>query len=270
MWPFMRWLLACLASVLLATAVRAQQIEDLPTIRERGTLRVVVPSDDRVAVAMFAPGAMPGFARELIEGFAALQRLKVQFLRVAKDSERVPTLLAGKGDVLLGLVNTESRRKQVDFTVETFPSRHVVITRRPHVRVETLEQLRKTRVGVTKGSSWAEVAVAAGVPPKNIDDSYPSPAAVCAALRDEKIDAAVVTVNTAFIQRKDDPELEIGMFVGPLESAAIAVRPGARELLKALDEYITNIRHSTTWSRLVVKYYGDDALEVLKKSRATP
>jgi hypothetical protein len=48
------------------------------------------------------------------------------------------------------------------------------------------------------------------------------------------------------------------------------VRPDAPQLREALDEYITNVRHTSTWSRLVVKYYGDSALEVLQKSRASP
>jgi hypothetical protein len=30
------------------------------------------------------------------------------------------------------------------------------------------------------------------------------------------------------------------------------------------------MRRSATWSRLVVNYYGDDALEVLQKSSAGP
>jgi lysine/arginine/ornithine transport system substrate-binding protein len=263
----MRTLLAGLVSILLVAELRALDVEDLPAIRDRGVLRVVVPTEDRVAVAMFAPGSMPGFDREIIEGFAALQRLRVEFVRAA-SADRIPTLLAGKGDVVLGLVNTEARRKQVDFTVEVFPNRHLVITRRPHVRIDTLEQLRQSRVGTTKGSSWAEAVVAAGVPRKNIDDSYTNADEVHAALRTGRIEAAVVTVNTAFLERKKDPELELGLFVGPLESAAFAVRPGARELLKVIDEYVTNLRHSPTWSRLVVKYYGDEALEVLQKSRA--
>jgi ABC-type amino acid transport substrate-binding protein len=265
----MRTLLAGLASLLLLGEARAFDVEDLPAIRARGVLRVVVPADDRVTVAMFAPGTMPGFDREVIEGFAALQRLKVEFVRVAAVGDRISTLLAGKGDVILGLVNTESRRKQMDFTVETVPIRHLVITRRPHARIDTLDELRRARIGTTKGSSWAELAMAAGVPGKSIDDSYANPGEVHAALRAGRIDAAVVTIDTAFIERKADRELELGVFVGPAESAGYAVRPGARELLQALDEYITNLRHSPTWSRLIVNYFGDEALEVLQKSRAT-
>jgi hypothetical protein len=38
-------------------------------------------------------------------------------------------------------------------------------------------------------------------------------------------------------------------------------------LLKALDEFLENNRRSGAWSRLVVKYFGKTALDVLKKAR---
>jgi ABC-type amino acid transport substrate-binding protein len=263
----MRSLFACVSVMLLTSELAAPEVEDLPGIRQRGVLRIVVTTDDRVAVAMFSPGTLPGFAREIIEGFAALQRLKVEFVRVPENDDRIPTLLAGKGDVIIGIVNTESRRKSVGFTVETFPSRHLALTRRPHPRIGTLKDLQKARIGIVKGSSSAAAAVADGVPRKNIDESYASPAAVIAALQAGRIDASVMLVTTALVERKQDPELELGTLVGPLESSAFAVRPGAQELRQALDAYITNLRRTPTWSRLVVKYYGDDALELLHKSR---
>jgi hypothetical protein len=46
------------------------------------------------------------------------------------------------------------------------------------------------------------------------------------------------------------------------------VRKEDRALLAALDEYISNVRRSPTWSRLVVKYFGDAAVEVLRKARS--
>jgi membrane-bound lytic murein transglycosylase MltF len=58
----------------------------------------------------------------------------------------------------------------------------------------------------------------------------------------------------------------LGVFLPPSPGRAWAVRKDAPALLAALNEYVTNVRRSPTWSRLVVKYYGDLALEVLKAS----
>jgi len=40
-------------------------------------------------------------------------------------------------------------------------------------------------------------------------------------------------------------------------------RRTASELLAALNEYVSNVRAGPSWSRLVVKYFGDHALRAL-------
>jgi histidine transport system substrate-binding protein len=216
-------------------------------------------------------GSLPGFEREMIEGFATLHRLKVEFVAVRSGGERIPALLADKGDVAGGgLIITEARRKLADFTSEVFPTRHVTVTRRPHRLIETLEQLRQARVGTHKGSSWAEAVTAAGVPPENVDDSFESPRAVLQGLREGKVAAVVMALGWALLEQRKDPELELGLFVGPVTSRAWGVQRDAPQLRHALNEYITNFRQSGAWNRLVVKYYGDLALEVLKKARQEP
>ena len=51
-----------------------------------------------------------------------------------------------------------------------------------------------------------------------------------------------------------------GMTVGPPGQVAWAVRAAL-----ALNEYLTNVRRGPFWSRLIVKYFGDQALQVLDK-----
>jgi ABC-type amino acid transport substrate-binding protein len=58
------------------------------------------------------------------------------------------------------------------------------------------------------------------------------------------------------------------MFLGPPGSLAYGVRKGDTALLAALNSYIEGIRKTPTWSRLVVKYFGDDAPEILRKARS--
>ena len=61
--------------------------------------------------------------------------------------------------------------------------------------------------------------------------------------------------------------MQLGLFLGAPTSLAYGVRKGDAALHKALDEYIENLRRTPTWSRLVVKYFGEMAPEVLKKAR---
>ena len=59
----------------------------------------------------------------------------------------------------------------------------------------------------------------------------------------------------------------MGVFLGPPGALAWAVRKGDRTLLAALDDYVASMRRTSTWSRLVVKYFGDEAPEILKRAR---
>ena len=261
----MSWPRALSSVVVLACAVPAAA--DLADVKSRGGLRVlvvgVVSGDE-----FFAPaGAQPGFDREVLEGFASLQRVRLEVVPVAGWDELVPELLARKGDLIAGRFTvTESRKKLIAFTSEVFPTRNVVLTRRPHRLVRTIGELREEKVGTVKGTSLAEAVAAAGVPPAHVDHSVPS-GALPDALKSGQVSAVVLGVENAISAQRADPALQLGLFLGPPTSLAYGVRKGDAELLKALDDYIENLRRTPTWSRLVVKYFGERAPDVLKKAR---
>jgi ABC-type amino acid transport substrate-binding protein len=243
--------------------------EDLRQVRTPGLLRVIYSADAPWHIVSLKPDAAPGFERELIEGFAALERLKIEFVVVPASRDRMPALLSGKGDVIIGGAATASRRQQVDFTTEVFPGQYVVVTYQPHAVVTSLEQLRKERVGTTPGGAWAEQVRAALVPRQNVSTSFQTHEDVLKALRSQEISATVLSLAWALVEQRHDPALLIGLSLGSYEQAW-AVRKDAPQLRLALNEYVTNMRRSSTWNRLVVKYYGDMALEVLKPSHGTP
>ncbi len=62
-----------------------------------------------------------------------------------------------------GITITPARQKLVDFTAETFPTRLVVLTRKPHRVVGSVEELRREKVGTIQGTSMADALEAARV-----------------------------------------------------------------------------------------------------------
>jgi ABC-type amino acid transport substrate-binding protein len=120
-------------------------------------------------------------------------------------------------------------------------------------------------VGTVKGSAVEEAVLAAGVPAANL--IHIDPTSTGRVLRDGKVKVLVSNVESAVVDMKKDPELQIGMFLGPPRSLAYAVRKDDPELLKALNEYLEHTRRSPTWNRLVVKYFGEAGLEILKTVR---
>jgi ABC-type amino acid transport substrate-binding protein len=254
-----------LALVAMATGAVAA---DLADIKERGTLRVLTVLDEaRPEFFSTAPGRAGGFDQEIVRGFARLHHLEVVVVAQEGWGGLVPALLAGRGDIIAGrFSDTAARREHIDFTVEVFPSRNVVLTRKPHARIDSVEALCRVRVGVNAGSSMLEALRAAGIPPANIDDSLP-PGTYAQALADAKVEAVVWGVESAVAAQREDPAIELGAFLGPPNSLAWGVRKQDRELKRALDEYIENTRRSLAWNRLVVKYFGEAALEILRRAR---
>ena len=257
------WTLAGLAAALPAAA-------DLDDVKKAGALRVIVNLDRRRPEFFAEPSsARPGFDQEVLRGFAALHRVTLTPVFVNGWDALIPALLAGKGDVIAGrFTATDTRRKLIDFTNEVFPYRLVVITRKPHPVIRTVEELRRERVGTSKGTIMAEVLEAAGVPASARDETIPTGGYVDA-LKAGRVTAAVWGVESAVASQQEDPDLELGMFIGPPGSLAYGVRKGDAALLRALNAYIDDLRRTPTWSRLVVEYFGEKAPEILKKARST-
>ena len=250
---------AVLCLALAPSAVHAAG--DLPAIEARGTLRILVPADETPEMFAFERGTSPGFEREMLEGFAALRKVKIEVIPVERFEDILPALQKGQGDVVTGINDTAARRQAVDFTVEVLPSRHVVVTRKPHPPVGTVFQFRSEKVGVLKGTTWADSASAAGVHPELFAEEKD----VLAALKSGRITSTVISGTEFILAQRHDTDLQVGIVLGSPGSAAWAVRKEDRQLKAALDDYLTGLRHTGSWSRLVVKYFGRDALDVLGK-----
>lgn len=240
---------------------------DLPAIKQGGTLRMLSVVVEEEPEFVSGNAERPGFDREVLDGFARLHRVKLELVPVTSWDGLVPALLKGRGDVIAGRYTaTDSRRKQIDFTTEVFPTRPVAVTRKPHRVVKTLPELREEKVGIVKGTSLVDVLSAAGIPPAQVDDGLTA-GGTFAALKSGRVTCVVEEVAAAILAQREDPDLQAGVFLGPAGSYAYGVRKEDKELRAALDEYVENLRKTPTWNRLVVKYLGEAAPEILKKAR---
>ena len=244
-----------------ASALVPRASADLAAQRARGTLRVLTtPEEYKEWFAMQAQ-ADPGFERELLEGFASLHRMKIEVVTVPSFDGIIQALVDGRGDVIWGIIDTPARRQKVAFTSEVLPSRHVAVSLRPQRAPKTLEELAQRRIGVVAGTTWADVAHEQA--PAAAITTYDSEGEVLKALRADRVNATVVAFSEYLSLRRTLPALEAGLFVGARGSAAWAVRPGDVELRKALDEYLTLKKQSMGFSRLLVKYFGEEATALL-------
>jgi membrane-bound lytic murein transglycosylase F len=242
------------------------QARDLAEVKQHGVLRVLAVLS-REETYFISDTPRGGFDWELLEGFANLHKVKLELVAVSGWDGLIPALLKGRGDVIAGgFTDTGARRKQISFTVETFPTRSVVVTRKPTRVVDDLDNLRAERIGTLRGSFMYDDLIGAGIPAARIDDSLPT-GGIPQALKEGRISAGVDGIEAVLVAHEKSPDVQIGMFLGRPASLAYGVRKEDDGLLAALNEFVTNVRHTSTWSRLAVKYFGESAPEILKKAR---
>lgn len=258
---------ACGAALAFAAATASAR--DLPAIRQSGTLKVLGVLDPREPEFFSVKNGVPsGFDLEILVAFAKSEGVKLEVVPVAEWSALGPWLAEGRGDLVAGRYSvTPARERTIAFTDEVFPSRPVVVTRRPRGRITAPDQLARERVGTIRGTSLAEAALAAGVPASRLDDSMIS-GSLSETLRAGKITAAVWASEGAILAQRRDPELELGVFLGPPQSLAYGVKREDVALLAALNEHIAGLRKTGAWPRLVEKHFGAASLDIVRKVRA--
>jgi ABC-type amino acid transport substrate-binding protein len=254
----------CRTTVLMLAGVFAAGIcsADLGEVKQRGTLRVVVSSNTDPDFYTITPDARPGLLREVLEGFAKLHNIEVE-ARATATEQRATELLAGRCDVVAMTSNARDAPRMA-FSDEVFPKRYVIVTRKPRSAVGTVEELRKETFGLSSSSNRAAVLTALGVRFTRTATDAES----LSRIRAGSSTATIVSIENALAARDEDPLLQIGMFVGPPVGHVFGVRSDDPALLRAINGYIGNLRRSGAWQRLVVKYFGDDVLEILKSVRS--
>ncbi len=60
--------------------------------------------------------------------------------------------------------------------------------------------------------------------------------------------------------------LELGLFLGPPSQFAWGVRRDDTALRSALNDHLALARNSGAWRRLVIRYFGDAAVDMLKRA----
>lgn len=255
------------ALTLVLTLCSAGARADLVQIEARGSLRVLMVLDLDGRAVSNQRADSPGLDMELLEGFAKLHHLKLDVVPVDGWDRLVPALQEGRGDLVAGSFTvTEARQRLIAFSEEVMPTRSIVVTRKPHRVVHTLDQLRAERVTVFRGTSMADLLLELGVPASNLEYDVPAEG-LSAGLKNGRVSCVVHDVQSAFMDQQVDPELQLGLFIGPPRSYAWGVRRSDPHLLAALNEHIANSRRSGTWSRLTIKYFGESALSILQKAR---
>jgi membrane-bound lytic murein transglycosylase F len=219
------------------------QAGDLDDIRERGTLRVLVPKLDRNS---FLPrrGSPLDSERELIADFAHLEGIDLYWISVDSRSDLIPFLLDGQGDlVAANLTATPERRELVAFTVPVKLVREQVVTRRSDRTVGRPADLEGRRVAVRRSSSfWHTLKrLRARYPgievqevPENLDTDE-----ILHQVAARRLDLTVADSNLLEVTLDYRDDLRVACDLTEDLPVGWAVRPSSKMLLRNLNRFLS-------------------------------
>jgi len=214
---------------------------DLAELRKHGELRILIQHEP----GSYLPrqGSPVERSRELTTGLARSLGLKPLLVYLDNFDELIPALLKGEGDLIAAnLTVTESRQKQIAFTLPLDYSREQIVGRSDEKKIEKLSDLSGRTVGAQEGTSFLETLQGVwkkypGIKIKILSGNL-SDDDILDLVASSKLDLAVTdsnVLNTELTYRSDiKPVLDL---TGE-RSIAWAVRLNNPELLKSVNNFL--------------------------------
>ena len=218
------------------------------------TLTVIVPSRE----AEIHHAGASRLHRDLIRRFAEEHYLDVAWVQVESWDALIPSLVAGKGDLVAAdVIVTESRKKMVAFTVPAHRTREHIVGREGD-RIESFGDLAGREIALRERSSFWRVVQRArrdhpDIGVRLVPENTPTEK-MLADVAEGRFDVAVVNVGGGRKIEEDWPALRTVSQPFSSDAVAWAVNRQAPNLREALDRFLS-IEHLT---RLVTgERYGD-------------
>ena len=172
---------------------------------------------------------------------AVAKKLNRPFKAETVDFDSViPAVISGKADLAAaGITVTEDRKKNVDFSIPYVKTGIVVIYKKSNP-FKDKDQLKGKKIGV-QGGTTSETFVLEQL--KQEPERSKSPAEAEAALKSGRVEFVIADIDPAKNCVKGEADLALSDFITS-EEYAVAIRKGQPELLKAIDETITELKAS--------------------------
>ena len=172
---------------------------------------------------------------------AVAKKLNRPFKAETVDFDSViPAVISGKADLAAaGITVTEDRKKNVDFSIPYVKTGIVVIYKKSNP-FKNIEQLKGKKIGV-QGGTTSETFVLEQL--KQEPERSKSPAEAVAALKSGRVEFVIADIDPAKNCVKGEADLALSDFITS-EEYAVAIRKGQPELLKAIDETISELKAS--------------------------
>lgn len=226
---------------------------DLGEIKKRGILRVLLLSKQNEC-------AISATERQLVEEFADLNELDLNWIYVANDWQLLPELVNGHGDIIVAQDQGLSARiqDQVNFTHTWSNATFKIVERADNSRISRIEDLAGRQIAAYKSSPvWNKLHELAKSQAGMLLDEIPASvtyAEVMQRVKTAQYDLAVA--DSLFLDKylPANTELRANYDLSEQRSMAWAVRSNDQELFEKLNQYL-NQQHVT--HNLASTYFDD-------------
>ena len=211
---------------------------------KRAALRVIMPRNLQGLEQLPRNGLPKTEEYHLLELYAEAANLEIVPVRIDDYNQLIPTLLEGKGDIVVdNLSVTEARKKQVSFTIPIAFVREQIVGRRGETP-KTAHELGGRKIAVHRSDSFygslRRLLKQRFQPPFEIvevDESIPTEA-IISGVADGSYDLTVTDSNAVGETPAPGSGLEIGYDLSSVRPIAWAVHPDNNRLLVSVNEFL--------------------------------
>jgi len=185
---------------------------------------------------------------------AVAEKLGKSFTAETVDFDSViPAVISGKADLAAaGITITEDRKKNVDFSIPYVKTGIVVIYKKSNP-FKNIDQLKGKRVGTQAGTT-SETFVLEQL--KQEPERSKSPAEACASLKSGRVEFVIADIDPAKNCVKGESDLALSDFITS-EEYAVAIRKGQPELLKAINDTITELKANGKLAKWIADFTAE-------------
>lgn len=228
----------------------------LDNVIKKGEIRVAVLPDFPPFSVQNASGDFEGYEVDIAKKLA--EALDVDLKLVSTDgASRLPLLKADRADVnISSWTATDERAKAVGYTIPYIADGASVLYRKSDP-IKSYDDLAGKKVSVARGST-NDLIMTEDFPDTEIV-RFESIADAIAALKSNKVDAAVEGRATAIQQAEQEADLE-ALDEPPLKPSLIAmgVKPTDQVFINYLNNFVRNLNASGTNQELYRKWFDAD------------
>lgn len=230
--------------------------QGLATIRRSSTLVVLA----RVAPTTYYYGTLgeTGYEYDLTQALGKALGVKVEYRTYDTEPEILEALAARRGQIAIGLVATEARRKAFVAGPDYQSVREVVICRRDIPLPKKPEDLAGLKVTVAEGTAGADAMrdLAAKTRGVSFDEKREPVENILSTVAEGQLDCTVASSLELQINNPYYPELVEAFAITGDQPLAWLAAPGSEDVAEYLGNWIADLKKSGELADIGRRYFG--------------